>query len=194
MQFSPDINHLTMERLQALRKRPVRRSGKSAASSSSSQEALPLPLYLALHVTFSGFLLFSFLFLPRSSNYFGGDVNDQRISADRPEHPFLTPLTSSPISTMLWLDLGIWISVAWWAGHLRAWWDKEKKQGKSALEEVQARNGRSMEMLKVSQCLTSYKFDADTRVQAFGTATASTLGVSLLIHAVIVLCGAPLVE
>lgn len=135
-----------MERLQALRKRPVRRSKTTNAA---PPESLQLAQYLALHITFAGFLLFSFLFLPRSSSYFG-DVVDQRISADRPEHPFLTPLTSSPKSTIMWLDLGVFISVAWWAGHLRAWWDKEKKQGKTALEEVQARNSRSAEIFKVS--------------------------------------------
>ncbi|KAJ9121069.1 hypothetical protein QFC24_005050 [Naganishia onofrii] len=46
----------------------------------------------------------------------------QIISADRPEHPFLTPLTANINVTLLWTIAGVVVSMVWWGTHLRRWW------------------------------------------------------------------------
>jgi phosphatidylinositol glycan class F len=69
------------------------------------------------HATYHQCLLFaSFVFLPRS-----GSSGEQRTSADRPEHPFLTPITASPIRTMLFYLVGAVVCAMLWGQHLRTW-------------------------------------------------------------------------
>ena len=85
---------------------------------------LPLADYLST-TSFLAFLLISnILFLPRSSSYLFQHAPPpaQKSSADRPEHPFLTPLTSSPLGTMVWWIIGDGIVMAWWGTRLRGYW------------------------------------------------------------------------
>jgi phosphatidylinositol glycan class F len=84
------------------------------------QPQLPLKHYFALLSYLSSLLVANFLFLPRSSSWKRAPLA-QRSSADRPEHPFLTPLTSDPIHTMAWHLLGLAVCLAWWSQHLRTW-------------------------------------------------------------------------
>ena len=84
---------------------------------------LPLADYLST-TSFLAFLLTTNIaFLPRSNSYFQHVAPlAQRSSADRPEHPFLTPLTSNPLGTILWWLLGDGIVMSWWGTTLRRWW------------------------------------------------------------------------
>ena len=84
---------------------------------------LPLADYLST-TSFLAFLLTTnIVFLPRSNTYFQQVAPPaQRTSSDRPEHPFLTPLTSNPLETMLWWILGDGIVMSWWGTRLRRWW------------------------------------------------------------------------
>ncbi|WVR08696.1 hypothetical protein IAU60_005754 [Kwoniella sp. DSM 27419] len=67
---------------------------------------LPLHEYFSLHAYLSTLLVSVFIFLPRSTLWFI-EEGSQRSSADRPEHPFLTPITSRPLTTMTWDVLGM---------------------------------------------------------------------------------------
>ncbi|RSH86998.1 hypothetical protein EHS25_003486 [Saitozyma podzolica] len=98
-------------------------SGPKTNSSSSvttppPPPSLPLREYFALLSYHSALLIASFLFLPRSTK---GTRLSQRSSADRPEHPFLTPLTANPLRTMAWHVVGLAVCVTWWGQHLRTW-------------------------------------------------------------------------
>ncbi|KAI9637124.1 protein-tyrosine phosphatase-like protein [Dioszegia hungarica] len=88
----------------------------SASHHSPIMPAFNTKQYLT-HATYHQCLLFaSFVFLPRSSK-----VGTQRTSADRPEHPFLTPITYSPIRTMAWYLIGAGVCAMLWGQHLRTW-------------------------------------------------------------------------
>lgn len=73
-------------------------------------------------------LLFSFFYLPRSPAYFSSQQSPpiQRSSADRPEHPFLTPVTADPLGSSLWQLTGVIFSMFWWGDWLRELWVKDK--------------------------------------------------------------------
>ena len=40
---------------------------------------------------------------------------------DKPQHPFLAPITARPVLTLAWACLGAALLVPWWAGSLRRW-------------------------------------------------------------------------
>ncbi len=86
---------------------------------------LPLKEYFSLLSYQTVLLITSFLFLPRSSPWFldrsTSSSPTQRTSADRPEHPFLTPLTASPLVTMVWDVIGTLVIMLWWGQHLKTW-------------------------------------------------------------------------
>ncbi len=87
---------------------------------------LPLAQCASLVGTHSLFLLFTALFLPRSSIYLGIELPEQRTSLDRPQSEFLKPLTSRPELTVTWISLGVLIVNTWWSGWVRAWWLGER--------------------------------------------------------------------
>jgi len=40
---------------------------------------------------------------------------------DKPQHPFLAPITARPVLTLVWACLGAALLIPWWAGSLRQW-------------------------------------------------------------------------
>jgi hypothetical protein len=40
---------------------------------------------------------------------------------DKPQHPFLAPITARPVLTLAWACLGAALLIPWWAGSLRRW-------------------------------------------------------------------------
>ncbi len=72
-------------------------------------------------------LIFGFLFLPRTPDYLFGAGQDaarhvQRASADRPEHPFLTPITNDALATTWWQLAGVVVVMVWWGQWLKTQW------------------------------------------------------------------------
>jgi len=109
--------------------RSLRRKLVAATTTSrKSLTAFPLASYLSIHLLLSSFLLFSFGFLPQSDAFWRNPSSGaqgalkQTVSADRPEHPFLTPITSDPFKTMIFEVIGASFCMVWWSGHLRSWW------------------------------------------------------------------------
>lgn len=93
---------------------------------SSPGEVFPGNSYIpvvGVHVTL---LTFNALFLPRTT--FLQELTNipidlaQLSSLDRPQHPFLDPLTLSPLTTTLYICFGAAILQSWWAGYIREWW------------------------------------------------------------------------
>lgn len=66
--------------------------------------------------------------LPRSTDYFYSTAGIERpapaqvSSADRPEHPFLTPITAQPAATAAWCVGGVAVTMAWWGMKMARWW------------------------------------------------------------------------
>lgn len=87
--------------------------------------ALPLQDYFSA-LGYLALLLGSCIaFLPRSTDYFYAMAaleRSQRTSADRPEHPLLTPLTAHPAATAAWCAAGVGITMVWWGAKMARWW------------------------------------------------------------------------
>lgn len=120
-------------------------NANSTPQTSRSIPKFPLTTYFSLLSYLAPLLLLSFLILPRSSTYLSLGTTPETIkrsSADRPEHPFLTPLTSNVLLTMSWNVLGMWICMIWWGQHLRKWWSlseagSESQTGEKEIKERQ---------------------------------------------------------
>ncbi|OXM78977.1 phosphatidylinositol glycan, class F [Cryptococcus neoformans Bt63] len=140
--------------------------------------ALPLPEYFTLLIYLAILLIAAFISLPHSTSYFLSAPLAQSSSADRPEHPFLTPITSRPLITMAWDVIGVGMIMFWWGGKMKGWWEgksaakKEEVVGESDMEE---RTSRTTKMF--------------TRFKEAGMATAGMAGVYYLFLS---LMGAPL--
>ncbi len=99
----------------------------------------PAPGALPLQDYFSGLGFLALLlgsciaFLPRSTEYFmtGG----QRTSADRPEHPLLTPITAHPAATAAWCAAGVAVTMGWWGARMARWWGSPETFGEVSRRE-----------------------------------------------------------
>ena len=117
-----------------------------------SNPSLPLRDYFS-SIAFLTFLLSScILFLPRSTSFFTKTALSQRSSADRPEHPFLTPLTSDPLMTMFWDVIGTTVVMCWWGTKFRGWWYpiRRELEGVVGKEEAEQRQDSAKRFFTVS--------------------------------------------
>ena len=64
-----------------------------------------------------------FVLQPLTMNVFKNTESSQQLSSrDRPQHPFLAPLTLNPTWTLACICVGASIVQSWWAGQIRHWW------------------------------------------------------------------------
>ncbi|EIN14683.1 hypothetical protein PUNSTDRAFT_118096 [Punctularia strigosozonata HHB-11173 SS5] len=162
-------------------------SGSGRQPPAPSPSFFPLARYTSIVGVHTSLLSFSALFLPRTTflpglrplwTALGVDVRaqSQTRSADRPEHPFFTSLTSHPALTLLWLCVGAGILQAWWGGWIRQWALEYKGEVESDEEKVDRKNQR---------------WNTAT-ITALYDAWVATLACSALFFVVIVLFGAPM--
>ncbi len=120
--------------------------------SSDKPGQLPLKEYLALHSYLSSLLIGSFIFLPHSSQWLlGTSPAIQHSSSDRPEHAFLTPLTSRPLLSMCWDVFGMFVCMAWWSRRLSIWADgKQSTQPVVGEQQVVDRQQKTIKSMQVS--------------------------------------------
>lgn len=86
------------------------------------KQTLPLKDYFSTLAYLSFLLSTTVALLPRSTKYFyPGAVAAQTTSADRPEHPFLTPITANPTASAAWIAAGTGVTVAWLGNRYRRW-------------------------------------------------------------------------
>jgi phosphatidylinositol glycan class F len=92
----------------------------------SRVDLLPAISYIPTVGVHTTLLVFNALFLPRTT--FLQDITRIEIdpaqlsSLDHPQHPFLDPLTKSPLSTLVYICFGTAVLQSWWAGYVRNWW------------------------------------------------------------------------
>ncbi|ETW77561.1 hypothetical protein HETIRDRAFT_240833, partial [Heterobasidion irregulare TC 32-1] len=91
---------------------------------------------------------------------------------DRPQHPFLGPITSRPLVTLAWIVTGSALLVGWWSGWVREW-VREGGMGGAGVEARLVRKGEGK--------------GTDIR-----NASLFTLYASVAIHLVLVLFSAPI--
>ncbi|KAF5339171.1 hypothetical protein D9611_011148 [Ephemerocybe angulata] len=144
-----------------------------------------IPVYISIVGVHTTLLSYTALFLPRTkvlqdlAGHYASDASSSSAvptSQDRPQHPFLTALTSSPGVTLFALCAGTLILQTWWASWLRGAWVDLTVQG---TEDERARE----------------KFpEAGKKARHLATTYASVVVASLLLHVVLVLFGAPMNE
>jgi len=89
-------------------------------------KTLTVSSYLSLVAVHTTLWAFTALYLPRAS--FLANLTrpewdaSQLTSQDRPQHPFLEPLTKNPTATLWATCAGAAALQGWWAGWLREWW------------------------------------------------------------------------
>ncbi|KAJ9103819.1 hypothetical protein QFC21_002281 [Naganishia friedmannii] len=163
-----------------------RQTGSSTTvKEGSAAFTFPLAQYISLHLILSGFLLFSLGFLPRSQAWLDGILPllkiapstetkpatpKQIISADQPEHPFLTPLTANITVTLGWTVAGLAVSMVWWGAHLRRWWVASRTAEKTAGSQI----------------------EKDNTVQAAQKALLAAVAGSFILYPLLVILGAPI--
>jgi|SRR5712671_5738420 len=70
---------------------------------------------------------------------------------DKPQHPFVAPITARPVLTLAWACLGTALLVPWWAGSLRRW----THDGTLGSRSVQQRLAGDPHIRRVSPCSPS---------------------------------------
>ncbi|KAJ3995388.1 GPI biosynthesis protein family Pig-F-domain-containing protein [Lentinula boryana] len=139
----------------------------------------PFARYTSVVGVNSSLMVFVGLFLPRGTVLFDAaqsGATKQVTSRDRPQHPFLEPITANPVSTIAYICLGVIVLQAWWSAWLRTWYIDYTLKG--------TRDNKKMQ----KQTLDGRK------LAQFGKAWIFAAGSSLLIHAIVVLLGAPLLS
>lgn len=172
----------------------------------------PLARYTSLVGVHCSLLLFTALFLPRTSfsnllsSFLTGTYTPNSrtapangtfphagdgapsSSADRPEHPFLVALTRDPVATLGWLCAGAALLQVWWATWLRAWADDYRLSLLGA--EMQADERRRVQQERVGR--TGARFGIDfVELERLAEAAACTLLAAVNFGGVAVLFGAP---
>ncbi|KAH7876300.1 GPI biosynthesis protein family Pig-F-domain-containing protein [Lentinula edodes] len=147
------------------------------ADSSQDSSFFPFARYTSVVGVNSSLMVFVGLFLPRSTTLFDGaksNASTQATSRDRPQHSFLEPITANPVSTLVYVCLGVIVLQAWWSAWLRDWWIDYSLKGTRDDKKMQK---QSLDRRKLSQLGKAWIFAA---------------GTSVFFHAVTVLLGAPL--
>ena len=95
------------------------------------------PPFLILHTLVLSASLF---LLPQTSLLFPLPPLERGL--DRPQHPFLDPITSRPLVTLAWIVTGSALLVGWWSGWVREW-VREGGMGGAGVEARLVRKGES---------------------------------------------------
>ena len=110
----------------------------SAPSDSADTSSLPPTLhtfpsqYPAHALVHTVLIVSSFLLLPQTALL---DPVEPTRNLDKPQHPFLAPLTARPELTAAWSSVGSALVVGWWAGSIREW-VREGKMGLGVSERM----------------------------------------------------------
>lgn len=171
----------------------------------------PLARYTSLVGVHTSLLLFTGLFLPRTSlsaflqsfitgtytptptfdhvspfdSTSGQPQTGQVRSADRPEHPFLTAITRDPATTLGWLCAGVAVLQVWWAAWLKTWLEDYRL---SLLTEEM----RAQEKERLREMRAVGTFGPGGKGRRVAEAGLWTVMMAGALHVVAVLFGAPL--
>jgi GPI ethanolamine phosphate transferase 2/3 subunit F len=111
---------------------------------------------------------------------------------DKPQHPFLAPITARPALTLVWACLGAVLLVPWWAGSLRRWAHDGTLGSRSAQQRLAGdpHKQRVRPVLPFCFC-TSSSSSSHAHPQDIRNACVFTAYAALALHVAIILFGAP---
>lgn len=111
-----------------IHRRSTMSSTTSPGPATAAAPFFPFSRFVSLAGVNTLLLFFSALYLPRSS-YLLSAVPEQASSKDKPQHPFLKPITADPLLTLVWLCIGAIAVQASWSG----WLKREMQSARVAL-------------------------------------------------------------
>lgn len=116
--------------------------------------SLPVMSYISAVGVHATLLVFCVLFLPRTTIVLSVTRHwwkiGQLTSQDRPQHPFIEPLTVDPLSTLICICLGVTILQGWWAGYIRQW---GLSSGRSGSDDEQRLDAALQHQAKFHVCI-----------------------------------------
>ncbi|KAG5635370.1 hypothetical protein H0H81_011517 [Sphagnurus paluster] len=145
-----------------------------ATTHTTSESFFPFARYTSIVGVHTTLLSFTALFLPRTTLLLDLAPSPTATSLDRPQHPFLEALTARPALTLACLCTGAALLQSWWAGWVRSWGAQYAMRGSD--------DERRLETAALD----------GARGKALRGAALTTLVASVILHAVLVLFGAPL--
>lgn len=160
--------------------------------------SFPFLQYTSLAGSHVVLLSFAALALPSSSKWLGFKPIPLESSLDRPQHPFMEPITANPTATVVTVSLGLFATIVWWSGWVRLWWALENKQQRpdDKQKRIQSKLNVRLGPFVLRQW---HEFAHDYTygdsldlyfVQAARNAVLSTLAAAGAYHAVLILFGA----
>ncbi|KAH8112802.1 PIG-F-domain-containing protein [Phellopilus nigrolimitatus] len=149
----------------------------STRTMSSSSPSFPISRFSSLLGVHTTLLLFTALYLPRSS-FLLSPLPPQASSRDRPQHAFIRPLTADPQLTLIWLCVGVGVVQASWA----TWMKIEHENARLEMfgDDAESRVERTLK-------------SREDKLHTLKDALVATLAASFFFHVVLVLFGAPLI-
>ncbi|XP_006455119.1 hypothetical protein AGABI2DRAFT_180310 [Agaricus bisporus var. bisporus H97] len=148
-----------------------------AGSENSQVDLLPGNSYIPSVGVHTTLLVFNAFFLPRTTllqDITRIEIDPAQLSSlDHPQHPFLDPLTKSPLSTLVYICFGTAVLQSWWAGFVHNWRASTVVYGSD--------NQKRIERAMIDR----------QKAKAFGKAWLTTLAASFVFHLSLVLFGAP---
>lgn len=109
---------------------------------------------------------------------------------DKPQHPFLAPITARPVLTLVWASLGAGLLVPWWAGSLRRWAHDGTLGSRSAQQRL-AGDPHKRRVRPVLPSVSVRPVLLTLSHKDIRNACVFTAYAALALHVVIVLFGAP---
>lgn len=118
----------------------------------SSSPSFPFTRFSSLLGVHTALLGFVALYLPRSSLLLF-PLPDQASSRDRPQHPFIQPLTADPLLTLVWLCFGVAITQASYSTWLKIETERARAEllGNDEEAKLKVRMRATGEKLQVSR-------------------------------------------
>jgi len=145
---------------------PSKRSQNRKAGAISNAGSIAFANYVSFVGIHMTLLVSATLFLPR--------LSQTVLWASSPPSPFLQGLSSDPVSTLTWLCVGTAVLQTWWAEWMRRWWIESLVVGTEKRRQRKRTDKSKFSTLK--------------------DAWLATIATSFMVHAVIVLLGAPLLS
>ena len=132
----------------------------AAATSSPPRQAFPYARYTSTVAVYCALLLSSALLLPRATFLLFNVEPEQISSRDKPQHPFLVPLTAKPLFTVAYAVSAALLLQIGWARRMAQWSTQAQLQSRTRWHRLSVRGmlflylarGRTAELACIPGC------------------------------------------
>jgi phosphatidylinositol glycan class F len=177
-------------------------SSARVPATASHTPFFPLARYTSIVGVHSSLVLFTALFLPRTSlsdvipapllaalPLRGDGLPTPVKGTDHPQPLFLVQLTASPVATLAWICAGLVLLQVWWAEWLKKWAEEYQRSLLGTGEKAREAENKENDRLARTGAVLPWRVDDIAKV---GDAAACTGLATTLVYGVLVCAGAPL--